>query len=134
MPVSRITGKPRKREISRSHGGEYEAQTLLGCTAVFLIETSVDIQLTWQYIPEESELQITNGDWNGVYIKSSPTTYLWRRREEMRYSSYSFTTSALERGEWSASRPGRALPSGKGPRYPLYRRLGGPQNRSGHRV
>jgi hypothetical protein len=26
------------------------------------------------------------------------------------YSSYSFTTSALDGGEWSASRPGRALP------------------------
>jgi hypothetical protein len=26
------------REISSSHGGEYEAQNLLGCTAVFLIE------------------------------------------------------------------------------------------------
>jgi hypothetical protein len=25
-------------EISSSHGGEYEAQNLLGCTAVFLIE------------------------------------------------------------------------------------------------
>jgi hypothetical protein len=25
-------------EISRSHGGEYEAQNLLGCSAVFLIE------------------------------------------------------------------------------------------------
>jgi hypothetical protein len=36
-------------------------------------------------------------------------------------------------GEWSASRPGRALAPGKGPRYPLYRRLGGPQSRSGHR-
>jgi hypothetical protein len=24
-------------EISSSHGGEYEAQNLLGCTAVFLI-------------------------------------------------------------------------------------------------
>jgi hypothetical protein len=25
-------------EISSSHGGEYEAQNLLGCTAMFLIE------------------------------------------------------------------------------------------------
>jgi hypothetical protein len=33
----------------------------------------------------------------------------------MRYSFYSFTTSALDGGEWSASRPGRALPPGKGP-------------------
>jgi len=29
---------------------------------------------------------------------------------ERRYSSYSFSTSALDRGEWSASHPGRALP------------------------
>ena len=34
------------------------------------------------------------------------------------------------RGEWSAVRPGRTLPPGK-TRYPLYRRLGGPQGRSG---
>jgi hypothetical protein len=34
------------------------------------------------------------------------------------------------RGEGSASRPGRSLPPGK-TRYPLYRRLGGPQDRSG---
>ena len=39
-------------------------------------------------------------------------------------------TTALEEGEWSASRPGRFLPPGK-TRYPLYRRLGGPQGRSG---
>jgi hypothetical protein len=31
------------------------------------------------------------------------------------YSSYSFMTSALDGGEWSASRPGRALVPGKGP-------------------
>jgi hypothetical protein len=35
------------------------------------------------------------------------------------YSSYSFTTSALDRGEWSASRPGRALPPEKGPPVPI---------------
>jgi hypothetical protein len=29
---------------------------------------------------------------------------------ERRYSSYSFLTSALDGGEWSASRPGRSLP------------------------
>jgi hypothetical protein len=32
---------------------------------------------------------------------------------ERRYSSYSFTTSALDGGEWSASRPSRALPPGE---------------------
>jgi len=39
-------------------------------------------------------------------------------------------TAALEGGEWSAARPGRTLPPRK-TRYPLYRRLGGPQGRSG---
>jgi hypothetical protein len=34
---------------------------------------------------------------------------------ERRYSSYSFLNSALDGGEWSASRPGRALPQGKDP-------------------
>ena len=39
-------------------------------------------------------------------------------------------TTALEGGKGSASRPDRSLPPGK-TRYPLYRRLGGPQGRSG---
>jgi hypothetical protein len=41
-----------------------------------------------------------------------------------------FLTSALVGGEWSASRPCFLSP-GKSPRYPFYRRLGGPQSRSG---
>jgi hypothetical protein len=36
-----------------------------------------------------------------------------------RYSSFSFTISALDGGEWSASRPGRALPPGKGLPVPI---------------
>jgi hypothetical protein len=45
-------------EISSSHGGVHEAQNLLGCTAMFLIE---ECQLkTQQYIPEDSELQVYN--------------------------------------------------------------------------
>jgi len=39
-------------------------------------------------------------------------------------------TAALEGGEWSAARSCRTLPPGK-TRYPFYRRLGGPQGRSG---
>ena len=39
-------------------------------------------------------------------------------------------TEALEGGECSAARPGHTLPPGK-TRYPFYRRLGGPQGRSG---
>jgi hypothetical protein len=62
------------REISGSHGGEYEVKSLLGCTAVFSNrcrptfqryvlppssgQSSVDIDLrTRQYIPEDSVLQ-----------------------------------------------------------------------------
>jgi hypothetical protein len=36
------------------------------------------------------------------------------RDEEKRYTSHSFLTSALD-GVWSASRPGRALATAKGP-------------------
>ena len=39
-------------------------------------------------------------------------------------------TAALERGEWSAARPGRTLPPGKS-WHQFYRRLGGTQGRSG---
>jgi hypothetical protein len=38
---------------------------------------------------------------------------------ERRYSSYSYLTSALDGGEWLASRHGRALPPGKGPPVPI---------------
>ena len=41
-----------------------------------------------------------------------------------------FLYHGTRRGEGSASRPGRSLPPRK-TRYPLYRRLGGPQARSG---
>jgi hypothetical protein len=43
-------------------------------------------------------------------------------------SPYSFLTSALDRGERSASRPAALYP-----RYSLCSRLGGPQSRSEHR-
>jgi hypothetical protein len=43
---------------------------------------------------------------------------------DRRYSSYRFLTSALEGGEWSASRPGRALPPGKEPPVPTVQEAG----------
>ena len=46
------------------------------------------------------------------------------------YSAHSVQTVRPIGGEGSASRPGRSLPPGK-TRYSLYRRLGGPQGRSG---
>jgi hypothetical protein len=40
------------------------------------------------------------------------------------HSSYSFTTSVLDEGEWSASRPGRVLPPVKGPPVRIVREVG----------
>jgi hypothetical protein len=41
-----------------------------------------------------------------------------------------FMTPALDGGKLSASRHNRFTPRGKGPQYPMYRRLGGSQSRS----
>jgi hypothetical protein len=58
---------------------------------------------------------------NPKKVKQSRHAGAW---EEWRYSSYSFTTSALDMGEWSASRPARALPPGKGPPVPIVQEAG----------
>jgi hypothetical protein len=56
----------------------------------------------------------------GVKAKqSSPATRHGGAWEKRMYCSYSFLTSALDGGEWSASRPGRALPPGKGLPVPI---------------
>jgi len=46
-----------------------------------------------------------------------------------RYSSRHSLTSALDGGEWTASRTGRFTPQRKSPWCPLYRRLGESQSR-----
>jgi hypothetical protein len=56
-------------------------------------------------------------------IKQSRYTQ-WRLWGERRYSSYSFTTSVLDGGEWSASSPDRTLPPGKGPPVPIVQETG----------
>jgi hypothetical protein len=43
---------------------------------------------------------------------------------ERRYSFYSFSTSAVDGGEWSASLPGRALAPGKGPPARIVQKAG----------
>jgi hypothetical protein len=43
---------------------------------------------------------------------------------ERRYSSYSFLTSALDGGQWSALHPGRTLPPGKEPSVPIVQEAG----------
>jgi hypothetical protein len=51
-----------------------------------------------------------------THIKVKQSRYTpWRRLGERRYSSYSFTTSALDGGEWSASRPAELYPRERTP-------------------
>jgi hypothetical protein len=50
-----------------------------------------------------------------------------------RYSSYSLIISTLEGVSGQHHAPAALYSRGKSPRYPLYRRLGGPQSRSGRR-
>ena len=65
-------------------------------------------------------------------VKLYPLQALMWPRGWIGVQLYSSITAALEGGEWSAARHGRTLPPGK-TRYPLYRRLGGPKDRSGWR-
>jgi hypothetical protein len=51
---------------------------------------------------------------------------------ERMYCSYSFSTSALDGVSGQRHAPAVIYPRGKDPQYPLYRRLGRPQSRSGH--
>jgi hypothetical protein len=88
------------------------------------------------------DLPLTTRVGGGVYVRyrsqhknlitvkakhRSPATRHGGAWGERKYIPYSFLISTLDGGEWSASRPGQALPRRKDPRYPLYRRLGGPQ-------
>ena len=60
--------------------------------------------------------------------KVHPITGLQGPGGEYMYSSTRSLTSALGGGGWSAPRPD--LTSGRETRYPVYRKLGGPQGRS----
>jgi hypothetical protein len=46
------------------------------------------------------------------------------REQERRFSSYSFSTSALDGGEWPASRPGRAFTPGERTPVPIGQEAG----------
>jgi hypothetical protein len=59
-----------------------------------------------------------------MYLKSSPATRRGGAWGERMYSSYSFLTSTLDGGEWSASHPGRTLPPGKGPPVAIVQEAG----------
>jgi hypothetical protein len=73
----------------------------------------------------EQVYNLTETIYTETYTKqSSPSTRHGGAWGERRYSSYSLSTSALDGGEWSASRHGRALPPGKGPPVPIVQEAG----------
>jgi hypothetical protein len=59
-----------------------------------------------------------------IAIRSCPTTRHGGALGERRYSSYSFSISALDGGDSSDSRPGRNLAPGKGPPVPIVQEAG----------
>jgi hypothetical protein len=59
----------------------------------------------------------------GTGIKLFHCTQRWRLGGE-EYNSYSFSTSALDGSEWTASRPDPALAPGKGPPTPIVQEAG----------
>jgi hypothetical protein len=63
----------------------------------------------------------TNNDKKG---KEVPLRSIEAHLGDRRYSSYSFLTSALEGGEWAASRPDRSLPPQKEPPVPIVQEAG----------
>jgi hypothetical protein len=72
------------------------------------------------YLLKELQLYILES----LEAKAVPLHHTEELGGERMYSSYSLSTSALDGGEWSASRPGRALAPGKGPRYPFLQEAG----------
>jgi hypothetical protein len=59
------------------------------------------------------------------YCRKKQSRYTpWRRSEGEQYISYSFTTSALDGGEWSASCPGRAFTPGERTPVPIVQESG----------
>jgi hypothetical protein len=58
--------------------------------------------------------------------------YAMKTNGRLEVRALPFLISALDGGEWSASHPGRFTSGGNQPRYPLDRRLGGPQSQSEH--
>jgi hypothetical protein len=79
-------------------------------------------QSNWRISAAFSYERVQN---TGYTLKLNPSHYTPRRRlGERRYSSYSFSTSTLDGGEWSASSPGRVLDPGKGPPISIVQEAG----------
>jgi hypothetical protein len=61
---------------------------------------------------------------NKFKAKADPLHAMEALGGDRKYSSYLYSTSALDGGEWSASRTGRALAPGKGPPEPVVQEAG----------
>jgi hypothetical protein len=80
-----------------------------------------------EYCSEITACKLSKVEWSSRAIdkKAKQSRYTpWWRLGERRYSSYSFLTSALDGGEWLASRLGRALLRGKDPPVPIVEEAG----------
>jgi len=62
-----------------------------------------------------------------LWLSTAP----WRRYRGVDVKLQAVYTSTLDGNQWSSSRSGRFTPWKKSFRYPLLRRMGGPQSRSG---
>jgi hypothetical protein len=88
--------------------------TSLCGTEHFQIEIMDEGVLNCQTHPSSKDLRFISRHPLKLNLKLSHYTPR-RSLEETSYSSYSFSTLAIDGGEWSASRPSRALAPGKGP-------------------
>jgi hypothetical protein len=66
----------------------------------------------------------STGNWWGIKAKAILLLHAKEALGGRGYRSCSFSTSAIDGGEWSASRPGRALAPGKGPPVPIVQEAG----------
>jgi hypothetical protein len=88
------------------------------------------ISLCWPIcmaVQESCSFRLMNNDkcarLINLSVRSCPATRQAGAKAKRKYSSYSFLISALDRGEWSASRPCHVSPPGKDP--PDTHRIGG---------
>jgi hypothetical protein len=76
---------------------------------------------------------ITKARLSTLYCKVKLSRYRYAGDKGKRHSSYSFLTLALDGVSGQRRAPATLYPRGKGSRYPLDRRLGGPQSWYGYK-
>jgi hypothetical protein len=117
IPESHSSGvKQPRHEADHSPPSGAEVKKEWSCTS-----TTPYVFIAWGLISTKDNFTFTL-----IYQQwySCPATRhegAWGKR---RHSSYSFSASALDRGEWWASHPGRALPPGRGPLVPTEQEAG----------